>query len=109
MIAGIGNIMKQAQQMQENLKKAQEELANIEVKGASGGGLVAVTMTCRHDIRKVEIDESLMGDDREVLEDLIAAAVNDAVRKVEKTSQEKMSGLASGMGIPGLGGMNLPF
>ena len=85
----LGNIMKQAQAMQENLKKAQEELSQIEVSGNAGGGLVKVTMTCRHDIRRVSIDESLMGDDREVLEDLVAAAVNDAVRRVEKISQEK--------------------
>ena len=101
----LGNIMKQAQAMQENLKKAQEELAAIEVQGSAGGGLVEVVMTCRYDIRRVTIDDSLIGDDKEVLEDLIAAAVNDAVRRVEKTSQEKMGGLASGLNIPGL---NLP-
>ena len=94
--------MKQAQAVQENLKKAQEELAMIEVVGSSGGGLVEVKMTCRHDIRKVSIDESLMGDDREVLEDLVAAAVNDAVRRVEKVSQEKMGSLTSGLNIPDL-------
>ena len=98
----LGNIMKQAQAVQENLKKAQEELAMIEVTGSSGGGLVEVKMTCRHDIRKVSIDESLMGDDREVLEDLVAAAVNDAVRRVEKVSQEKMGSLTSGLNIPDL-------
>ena len=98
----LGNIMKQAQAMQENLKKAQEELAAIEVQGSAGGGLVEVVMTCRYDIRRVTIDDSLMGDDKEVLEDLIAAAVNDAVRRVEKTSQEKLGGLASGLNIPGL-------
>ena len=98
----LGNIMKQAQAVQENLKKAQEELARMEVIGSSGGGLVEVTMTCRHDIRKVSIDESLMGDDREVLEDLVAAAVNDAVRRVEKVSQEKMGSLTSGLNIPDL-------
>ena len=98
----LGNIMKQAQAVQENLKKAQEELAMIEVAGSSGGGLVEVKMTCRHDIRKVSIDESLMGDDREVLEDLVAAAVNDAVRRVEKVSQEKMGSLTSGLNIPDL-------
>ena len=101
----LGNIMKQAQAMQENLKKAQEELAAIEVQGSAGGGLVEVVMTCRYDIRRVTIDDSLRGDDKEVLEDLIAAAVNDAGRRVEKTSQEKMGGLASGLNIPGL---NLP-
>ena len=98
----LGNIMKQAQAMQENFKKAQEELARMEVIGSSGGGLVEVTMTCRHDIRKVSIDESLMGDDREVLEDLVAAAVNDAVRRVEKVSQEKKGSLTSGLNIPDL-------
>ena len=85
----LGNIMKQAQAMQENLKKAQEELAGVEVQGSAGGGLVEVVMTCRYDIRRVAIDDSLMGDDKEVLEDLIAAAVNDAVRRVEKTSSGK--------------------
>ena len=98
----LGNIMKQAQAMQENLKKAQEELSHIEVSGNAGGGLVEVTMTCRHDIRRVSIDDSLMGDDREVLEDLVAAAVNDAVRRVEKISQEKMGTLSAGLNIPGL-------
>ena len=102
----LGNIMKQAQEMQDNLKKAQEELATIEVTGSSGGGLVEIIMTCRHDIRRVCIDDSLIGDDKEVLEDLVAAAVNDAVRRVEKTSQEKMGGLTAGLNIPGL---NLPF
>ncbi len=103
---GLGNIMKQAQEMQENLRKAQEELAKQEVKGDAGGGLISVTMTCRHDVKRVEIDDALLGDDKEVLEDLIAAAINDAVRKVEKTTQERMSGLASGLNIPGL---NLSF
>ena len=102
----LGNIMKQAQEMQDNLKKAQEELATIEVTGSAGGGLVEILMTCRHDIRRVSIDDSLIGDDKEVLEDLVAAAVNDAVRRVEKTSQEKMGGLTAGLNLPGL---NLPF
>ena len=102
----LGNIMKQAQAMQENMKKAQEELAQIEVTGGAGGGLVEVTMTCRHDIRRVSIDDSLIGDEKEVLEDLIAAAVNDAVRRVEKVSQEKMGSLTAGLNIPGL---NLPL
>lgn len=107
MKGGIGNLMKQAQAMQENMRKAQEELASIEVTGNAGGGMVKVTMTCRHDVRKVEIDASLMNeDDREVVEDLVAAALNDAVRKVEKATQEKMSGLTGGLNIPGL---NLPF
>jgi hypothetical protein len=102
----LGNIMKQAQAMQENLKAAQEELTRIEVTGSAGGGLVEVTMTCRHDIRRVLIDDSLIGDEKEVLEDLVAAAVNDAVRRVEKVSQEKMGSLTDGLTIPGL---NLPL
>jgi DNA-binding YbaB/EbfC family protein len=102
MKGGLGNLMKQAQAVQENLRKAQEELAHIEVEGASGGGMVKVTMTCRHDVRRVEIDKDLLGDDKEVLEDLIAAAVNDAVRKAEKATQEKMAGFTSGFNIPGL-------
>jgi DNA-binding YbaB/EbfC family protein len=106
MKGGIGNLMKQAQAMQENLRKAQEELAKVEVTGTAGGGLVSVTMTCRHDVRQIKIDDSLMSDDKEVLEDLVSAAVNDAVRKVEQATQEKMAGLTSGLGIPGL---NLPF
>ncbi len=106
MRGGLGNIMKQAQEMQERLKKAQEELATIEVEGKAGGGMVTVVMTCRHDVRKVSIDPTLMGDDREVLEDLIAAAMNDAVQRVEKTMQEKMGSLTGGLNIPGL---NLPF
>ncbi|GMQ91804.1 MAG TPA: YbaB/EbfC family nucleoid-associated protein [Acidiferrobacteraceae bacterium] len=106
MKGGIGNMMRQAQKMQEDMQKAQEELASIEVTGSAGGDMVTVTMTCRHDVRKVTIDDSLMGDDKEVLEDLIAAALNDAVRKVEKTTQEKMSGLTAGLNIPGL---NLPL
>ena len=106
MKGGLGGIMKQAQAMQENMQKAQEELASIEVIGQSGAGMVEVVMTCRHDVRKVNIDAALMSDDKEVLEDLIAAAFNDAVRKVEATSQEKMGGLTAGLNIPGL---KLPF
>ncbi len=106
MRGGIGNILKQAQAMQENLKKAQEELAKVEVTGAAGGGLVAVTMNGRHDVRKVQIDASLLSEEKEVLEDLIAAAINDAVRKVDQTAQERMSGLTAGLNVPGL---KLPF
>jgi len=106
MKGGLGNIMKQAQQMQENLRKAQEELARIEVTGSSGGGLVSVTMTCRHDVKRVAIDPALLKDDKEMLEDLVAAAVNDAVRKVEETSQEKMAGITGGLNIPGF---KMPF
>jgi len=102
MKGGIGNIMKQAQAMQDKLKQAQEELATLEVVGHAGGDMVKVVMTCRHDIRKLDIDPVLMSDEKEVLEDLVAAAVNDAVRKVEKLTQEKMSGLAGGLNIPGL-------
>ena len=100
--------MKQAQAMQENMQKAQEELASIEVTGESGGGMVKLVMTCRHDVKSVKIDPELLGDveDKEILEDLFAAAVNDAVRKVEKTSQEKMAGLTGGLDIPG---MKMPF
>ena len=104
---GLGNLMKQAQQMQANMQKAQEEMANIEVTGQSGGGMVSVIMTCRHDVKRVSIDDSLVGDDKEMLEDLVAAAVNDAVRQVEKTTQEKMGALTAGMGLPP--GMKLPF
>lgn len=104
---GLGNIMKQAQKMQENLQKAQEEIASMEIIGQSGAGLVKVTMTGRHDVKKLEIDPSLLSDDKEMLEDLIAAAINDANRRVESATQEKMSGLAGGMGLPP--GMKLPF
>ncbi len=107
MKGGLGNIMKQAQKMQADMQVAQEELANMEVTGESGAGLVKVLMTGRHDVRRVEIDTTLMGDDKEMLEDLVAAAVNDAVRKVEKTSQDRMAGLAGGMGLPA--GFKLPF
>lgn len=106
MKGGLGSILKQAQAMQENLKRAQEELANIEVTGNAGGGLVSVVMTCRHDVKSVKIDPGLLKEDQEVIEDLVAAAMNDAVRKAEKATQEKMSGLTSGLNIPGL---NLPF
>lgn len=101
----LANLMKQAQAMQENLRKAQEELARTEVTGSAGGGLVQVVMTCRHDVRRVSLDDSLLSDDKEVLEDLIAAAFNDAVQKAEKTTQEKMAGLTGGLNIPGF---NLP-
>ncbi|MFP5409088.1 MAG: YbaB/EbfC family nucleoid-associated protein [Gammaproteobacteria bacterium] len=107
MKGGIGNMMKQVQQMQENMAKMQAKLAEIEVEGASGAGMVKVTMTCKHDVRRVAIDPSLMTDDREMLEDLIAAAVNDAVRKVETTVQEKMAGVTAGLPIPP--GMKMPF
>ncbi len=111
MKGGLGNLMKQAQEMQEQmqrqLKQAQEELASLEITGEAGGGMVQVVMNGRHDVRRVNIDPALMGDDREMLEDLVAAAVNDAVRKVEQTTQEKMSGLTSGLNLPP--GFKLPF
>jgi DNA-binding YbaB/EbfC family protein len=103
----LAGLMKQAQQMQDNLKRAQEELAQIEVEGQSGAGLVKVTMTCRHDVRRVAIDPSLLGEDKDMLEDLVAAAFNDAIRRVESATQEKMGGLASGMPMPP--GFKLPF
>ncbi|HHU94229.1 MAG TPA: YbaB/EbfC family nucleoid-associated protein [Alcaligenaceae bacterium] len=103
----IAGLMRQAQQMQENMKKAQEELGNIEVEGASGGGLVKVIMTCRNDVRRITIDPSLLEDDKDMLEDLVAAAFNDALRKAEATSQEKMSGITAGLPLPP--GMSFPF
>ncbi|MER0169373.1 MAG: YbaB/EbfC family nucleoid-associated protein [Nitrosomonas sp.] len=107
MKGNIGNMMKQAQMMQENMRQMQENLASIEVEGQSGAGMVKVTMTCRHDVKRVHIDSSLIGDDKEMLEDLVAAAFNDAVRKVETTTQEKMAALTSGMGLPP--GIKFPF
>jgi DNA-binding YbaB/EbfC family protein len=103
----LAGLMKQAQQMQENMQRAQEELARTEVEGQSGAGLVKVTMTCRHDVKRVSIDPSLVADDRDMLEDLVAAAVNDAVRRVETTTQEKMAGFTAGLNLPP--GMKLPF
>ena len=107
MKGGLGNIMKQAQQMQANMKKAQEEIAKMEITGQAGGGMVSVVMTGRHDVKRVSIDDSLMGEDKEMLEDLLAAAVNDAVRQVEKETQERMGDMMGGMQLPP--GMNLPF
>ena len=107
MKGGIGNMMKQVQQMQDNMAKMQAKLAEIEIEGASGAGMVKVTMNCKYDVRRVAIDPSLMTDDREMLEDLVAAAMNDAVRKVESTVQEKMAGVTAGLPIPP--GMKLPF
>jgi DNA-binding YbaB/EbfC family protein len=103
----LAGLMKQAQQMQENMQRAQEELARTEVEGQSGAGLVKVLMTCRHDVKRVTIDPSLVGDDRDMLEDLVAAAFNDAVRRAEATTQEKMAGLTMGMPMPP--GFKLPF
>ena len=101
MKGGLGNLMKQAQQMQQHLQKAQEELANMEIVGESGGGLVQIVMSGRHEARRVSIDDSLVGEDKDMLEDLVTAAINDAVQKVERQSKERLSGLASGMGLPG--------
>jgi nucleoid-associated protein EbfC len=103
----LAGLMKQAQQMQENMKRVQEELATLEVEGQSGAGMVKVVMTCRHDVKRVTIDPSLLTDDKDMLEDLVAAAFNDAVRKAEATTQEKMGDVAAGMGLPA--GMKLPF
>jgi len=101
MKGGLGNMMKQAQQMQANMQKAQEELANVEVIGQSGAGMVKITMTGKHDVKRVQIEDSLYEDDKDMLEDLIAAAINDAVRQVEKTTQDRMSGmLPPGMKMP---------
>lgn len=107
MKSGFGNIMKQAQEMQENLKKVQEDIARAEVTGEAGAGLVKVTMTGKHDVRKVEIDKSLVGDDVDMLEDLVAAAVNDANRRIETMTRDKMAEFSSGLNLPP--GMNLPF
>lgn len=103
----MGNMMRQAQKIQEDMQKAQEEIANMEVEGQAGGGMVKVVMNGRHEIRKVNLDDSLMSDDKEMIEDLLAAAVNDAVRKLEQQSKEKMSGLTEGLSLPG--GIKLPF
>ncbi len=103
----LGNIMQQAQEMQENFQKAQAELAEMEVSGESGGGLVTIVMTGKRQVRSVKVDESLVGDDRDMLEDLIAAAFNDAVNRVDKMKQEKLAGLTAGLQIPG--GFKMPF
>lgn len=103
----LAGLMKQAQQMQENMRKLQEQLATVEVEGQSGAGLVKVVMTCKHDVKRVSIDPSLMGDDKEMLEDLVAAAFNDAVRRAESTTQEKLGSLTAGMGLPP--GFKMPF
>jgi DNA-binding YbaB/EbfC family protein len=103
----LAGLMKQAQQMQDNMKKAQDDLAQTEVEGQSGAGLVRIAMTCRHDVKRVTIDPSLLGEDKDMLEDLLAAAINDAVRRVEAATQEKMAGLTMGMPMPP--GFKLPF
>jgi nucleoid-associated protein EbfC len=103
----LAGLMKQAQAMQDNLKKAQEELATIEVEGQSGAGMVKVVMTCKHDVKRITIDPSLLADDKDMLEDLVAAAFNDGVRRAEELSQEKMGKLTAGMPMPP--GMKFPF
>jgi hypothetical protein len=107
MKGGLGALMKQAQQMQENMRKVQESLGSVEVEGQSGAGLVKVVMTCKHAVRRVMIDPSLLGEDKDMLEDLVAAAFNDAARKADATTQEKMAGFTAGMNLPP--GMKLPF
>lgn len=103
----LGNIMQQAQKMQENIKNAQEELAAMQIKGESGGGMVSILMTGKREVRKVVIDESLIGDDKDMLEDLVAGAINDAIRKVAKMKKEKMSEVTAGLPIPP--GFQMPF
>ena len=107
MKGGIGNLMKQAQLMQENMKKLQEQLAAMEIEGEAGSGLVKIVMTGRHEVRRVTIAPSLLGDDKDMLEDLVAAAVNDAVRKIEATTQQKMAAATAGLPLPP--GLKLPF
>jgi len=107
MKGGIGQLMKQAQQMQEKMQKAQEELQNIIVHGESGGGMVKISITCKNEIKKIDIDDSLFSEERDMLEDLLIAAFNDAIRKADKKTQERMSGMTSGLNLPP--GMKLPF
>ena len=107
MKGGIGQLMKQAQEMQASMKKVQDEMASVSVTGESGAGMVRITMTCQHQIQALEIDDALLGEDKDMLEDLIVAAFNDVIRRVEKTVQEKFSGMGAGMGLPP--GMKLPF
>ena len=107
MKGGLGNLMKQAQEMQANMQKAQDEIASLEVTGESGGGMVKITMTGKHEVRRVSIDDSLLADDKDMLEDLVAAVINDATHKVEATTQERMAGLTNGLNLPP--GMKLPF
>jgi DNA-binding YbaB/EbfC family protein len=107
MKGGIGNLMKQAQLMQENMKRMQEQLGQLEVEGQAGSGMVKVLMTCKHDVRRVSIDPHLLAEEREMLEDLVAAAFNDAARQVEATVQEKMAGVTAGMPLPP--GLKLPL
>ncbi len=107
MKGGLAGLMKQAQQMQANMKKAQAELATIEVEGQAGSGMVKVTMTCAHEVKRVQLADGLMSEDKEILEDLIATAINDAVKQAAAVSQQRMAGFTAGMNLPP--GMNLPF
>ena len=107
MKGGLGGLMKQAQLMQENMKKLQEQLGTLEVEGQAGGGKVKVVMTCKHEVRRVTIDPALLADDKEMLEDLVTLAVNDAARQAEATVQERMAGVTAGLPLPP--GMKLPF
>ena len=107
MKGGIGQLMKQAQQMQADMQKAQEELASLTVIGESGAGMVRITLTCKYQVKALVIDDALIGEDKEMLEDVVIAAFNDAVRKVESTMQEKYAGMTSVMGLPP--GIKLPF
>lgn len=107
MKGGLGGLMKQAQQMQQNMQKAQAELAGVEVEGQAGSGMVKVTVTCAHEVRRVSLDDSLLSDDKEMLEDLIVLALNDAMKKAEAVSEQRMSGFTAGMGLPP--GVKLPF
>jgi DNA-binding YbaB/EbfC family protein len=104
---GLSQLMRQAQEMQANMQKAQNELAATEVEGVAGGGMVKVVVTCKHEVRRVTIESALLKDDKEMLEDLVAAAFNDATRKVEQTVQQKMSSVTGNMGLPA--GLKLPF
>ena len=107
MKGGLGGMMKQAQQMQQNMQKVQAELAGVEVEGQAGSGMVKVIMTCAHEVRRVSLSDSVLSDDKEMLEDLIVLAINDAMKKAEATSQQRMSGFTAGMGLPP--GIKLPF
>ncbi|HET6725185.1 MAG TPA: YbaB/EbfC family nucleoid-associated protein [Gammaproteobacteria bacterium] len=107
MKGGLGGLMKQAQQIQENMQKAQEEMARMEVEGQAGGGMVKVVMTGKHEVRAVQLDDSLLSEDKEMIEDLVAAAVNDAVHRVARAMEERFAGMTAGMPLPP--GMKLPF
>ena len=107
MKGGLGGMMKQAQQMQQNMQKAQAELATVEVEGQAGSGMVKVIMTCGHEVRRISLDDSLLSEDKEMLEDLLVLAMNDAMKKAEATTQQRMGAFTTGLGLPP--GMKLPF